>query len=217
MQQPLPQMPQLCLSPTEQQQQQCLAALQQVAPGSVFAPTSLQQLLAAAAAADAAGVAVHLLAGNTGAGIYPQQWQTAAAAACLLLRHVPELHTLTVKQPAKAVAGPFSARSNVGDCHSSCEDPVPSGGAWSGPSLLAGAGVTISRLLHALEEVAAAEAHAGRQQGAQNLGFLCAHISRIAGTLVRNAATLGGHLALARSQQLESDLLPMMIAAGGAE
>jgi xanthine dehydrogenase iron-sulfur cluster and FAD-binding subunit A len=185
------------LQPGSQQQRvQFEAALTCIRPGCVLLPTSLQQLLAAVAAAAAAGVPVHFMAGNTGAGIYKQQWQEAANSACIVVRHVPEMQQLAVQQDASAaVAG---AAGSSGSC------------------LHAGAGVTISQLLSFLKGLAAAEQAAGRQLGARNLQFLCSHISRIAGTLVRNAATLGGHLALVRSRQLESDLLPMLIAAGEA-
>jgi xanthine dehydrogenase iron-sulfur cluster and FAD-binding subunit A len=181
---------------SQQQQAQFEAALTCTRPGCVLLPTSLQQLLAAVAAAAAAGVPVHLMGGNTGAGIYKQQWQAAASSACIVVRHVPEMQQLTVQQDGSAAVA--VAAGSSGSC------------------LLAGAGVTISQLLSCLKGLAAAEQAAGRQLGARNLQFLCSHISRIAGTLVRNAATLGGHLALVRSQQLESDLLPMLIAAGEA-
>jgi xanthine dehydrogenase iron-sulfur cluster and FAD-binding subunit A len=184
------------LQPGLQQQVQFDAALKCIWPGCVLLPTSLQQLLAAVAAAGAAGVPVHLMGGNTGAGIYKQQWQTAATSVCILVRHVPEMQQLTVQQHGSE-AGASTAGS-------------------TGSSLLAGAGVTISQLLSCLKGLAAAEQAAGRQLGARNLQFLCGHISRIAGTLVRNAATLGGHLALVVTQQLESDLLPMLVAAGEA-
>jgi xanthine dehydrogenase iron-sulfur cluster and FAD-binding subunit A len=187
LQQPLPVVAQL--QPNEQQQQQFEAALKGIRPGCVLLPVTLQQLLAAVAAAGTSGVPVHLIAGNTGAGIYKQQWRAAAGAACIVVRHVPELQQLTVQQASEA--GSRASR------------------------LLAGAGVTISQMLRCLQDLAAAEEAAGRQLGARNLRFLCSHLARIAGRLVRNAATLGGHLALVRQQQLESDLMPMMLAAGG--
>ncbi|WIA12062.1 hypothetical protein OEZ85_012139 [Tetradesmus obliquus] len=98
----------------------------------------------------------------------------------------------------------------------SCLLPVA---ALHGAHVITAAGLGSSssgfhELLRCLQDLAAAEEAAGRQLGARNVQFLAGHISRIAGTLVRNAATLGGHLALARCQQLESDLLPMLIAAG---
>jgi xanthine dehydrogenase iron-sulfur cluster and FAD-binding subunit A len=185
--QPLPPLDQAA-----RQQQQFEAGLKGIRPGCVLLPTSLQQLLAGIAAAKAAGVPAHLMAGNTGAGIYKQQWQAAASSACIVVRHVPELQQLTVEQLGTAAAGS------------------------SGSRLLAGAAVTISQLLRCLKELAAAEEAAGRQLGARNLQFLVCHISRIAGTLVRNAATLGGHLALVQCQQLESDLVPILVAAGEA-
>jgi xanthine dehydrogenase iron-sulfur cluster and FAD-binding subunit A len=179
---------------SQQQQMQFEAALTRIRPGCVLMPTSLQQLLAAVAAAAVAGVPVHLMGGNTGAGIYKQQWQAAAKSVCTLVQHVPEMQQLTVQQGGSAAVAGIAGSS--------------------GSMLLAGAGVTISQLLSCLKGLEAAEQAAGRQLGARNVQFLCSHISRIAGTLVRNAATLGGHLALARSQQLESDLLPVLIAAG---
>jgi hypothetical protein len=64
---------------------------------------------------------------------------------------------------------------------------------------------------------AAAAAAADSEQQHQdvcNLQYMLCHWKRIAGTLVRNAATLGGHLTLARRSHLESDLVTLMTAAG---
>lgn len=186
--------------------------LQQLQRGSVLAPGSVQQVLEALAAAQAAGVPAHLLAGNTGAGVYHEQWQAARVAAAIMLQGVPELQQLELQQgaqlkPANNSAGLNGLSNGSMQQHSSSSDP-----AAGVAMLVAGAAVTLSQLQRALQGVAAQ--HRRAQTAASNLQQMVAHIGRIAGALVRNAATLGGHLALVRSRALESDLLPIFIAAG---
>jgi hypothetical protein len=113
--------------------------------------------------------------------------------------------------------------------------------------VVAGSGVTLSRLLEVLEgttdavqaqhnnnintgaaasnnpntiapsAAAAAAGKGGWVPDVSNLQYMVCHMRRIAGTLVRNAATLGGHLALARTSHLESDLVTLMTAAGKSD
>jgi hypothetical protein len=64
---------------------------------------------------------------------------------------------------------------------------------------------------------AAAPREGGQNQDVRNLQYMVCHMRRIAGTLVRNAATLGGHLALVRTSHLESDLVTLMTAAGESD
>lgn len=176
------------------------------------------------------GVPVHLVAGNTGAGIYKQQWQQLTRSVNLVIRHVPELQQLSVirhtngsthsssKGGTSAESSGIALQANK-QGHHSLQHGTAAATAAGGvppPHILAGAGVTITQLITLLKNLAAAESAAGQQQNAQNLSFLVQHLSRAAGTLVRNAATLGGHLMLIKTQHLESDLLPYMLAAGKA-
>jgi xanthine dehydrogenase iron-sulfur cluster and FAD-binding subunit A len=221
----------------QQQQQQQVAAfaksLQHLQPGSILAPSSTAELLQAMAVAAAAGLPVHILGGNTGAGLFKKQWGALSSSVCVLVKGVQELQQVSV-QPAS------SSSSSTG------------GGSTG---LLAGSGVTITQLLGVLQEMvdvlqgshvqagqhappapsavsaagakllgaqstttaagAAAAAAAAVQQDVTNLQYMVTHMRRIAGTLVRNAATLGGHLALARRSHFESDLVTLMVATGG--
>jgi hypothetical protein len=274
----------------QQQQQQSASfdrALQQLQPGNILAPSSLQQLLAVLSAAAEAQLPVHLLGGNTGAGLYKEQWGRLSSSVCVLVRGVSELQQITVtggltegalptaRQNAPAAATATAAAADgFGDSDSfvgaaevnSISDKkagvlkTVSGDSSSsiGAAVIAGAGVTISRLLETLQDTAdallqsqqgstvaadtdktnstntnnTATSHSAlsasasaradpqpqqqqQQQGdVSNLQYMICHMRRIAGTLVRNSATLGGHLALARSHQLESDLVTLMVAAG---
>lgn len=78
-------------------------------------------------------------------------------------------------------------------------------------TLLCGAGVTLSALIQWLKHKAE---HSSNCSIKHSLQQMVNHMSRIAGTLVRNAATLGGNLVLARNRCLESDLVPILMAAG---
>lgn len=163
------------------------AALLCLEPGVVLAPSSLEQLLSGMSAAARAGLRPRVLGGNTGAGVYHDQWAEGRRCVTLLTAGVPELQQLQELPPSD-------------------EDGAP--------ELLMGAGVTLSVLLRTLLERADVVQGSGDACGARSLGSLAAHLSRVAGTLVRNAATLGGHLALARQAALESDLAPILLASG---
>lgn len=273
------------LQNTQQQQHQQQSAsfaraLQQLHPGSILAPSSMQQLLAALSAAAEAQLPVHLVGGNTGAGLYKEQWGRLSSSVCVLVRGVSELQQITITEGATgallavyqnepATAAPAGAAAEAADGFEGIESYIgvaevngssehnkaggvknASGGSSStsiGAAVIAGAGVTISRLLESLQDTAdalqsqqqaagannnssssnTAPSHSAlsassaqdnpeqqQQQGVSNLQYMICHMRRIAGTLVRNAATLGGHLALARNQQLESDLVTLMVAAG---
>ena len=188
-------------------------AVPAVHAGGVIAPTNLPDLLAAMRGAAASGVPFHIIAGNTGAGIYPSQWQSAAAAACALVKHVQELQRMTLTGQADLLP-PHSLTKSMTNLGLT----VVSDHSKQGLTLEVGAAVTLTKLQRVLEDVAAAVAAGGVVSGvqaAENVGYMVRHLGRVAGTLVRNAATLGGHLALVRSRGLESDVMPMMMATGG--
>jgi len=279
--------------PQDQQAAAYATALRQLQPGSILAPASLAQLLQALAAAAGCGLPVHLIGGNTGAGLYKGQWGALSSSVCVLVRGVKQLQQLSLQQTPTAAAaaggggldsgadgaidGFIAAAGSNGSSGSNGQngkDAAKLGHASSsssgvgGPVLVAGSGVTITRVIEALQDAAdalsstnttninattlnqqssavqegapladssaapnnnsrtgitqgsglesnAAAAAAGVvQQDVQNLQYMVTHMRRIAGTLVRNAATLGGHLALVRGSHLESDLVTLMMAAG---
>jgi hypothetical protein len=150
-------------------------------------PANLPQLLTATAAARAAGLPVHFLAGNTGAGIYKDQWQTLAASACIVVTRVPELQCIQVQQPAAGQtlvdqqSKDATAQSNWVKQGSSSSSSSDNGLQDRSVLLTAGAGITISRLLQVLKDTSAKKAAAGDQQGCHNLQYWVCHISRIAG------------------------------------
>lgn len=74
--------------------------------------------------------------------------------------------------------------------------------------LLVGAAVTIAELAAALSS------HAAKLPGGQPFASLAAMLARIAGSHVRQAGTVGGNLALARSKGLESDLATALMGWG---
>jgi hypothetical protein len=278
--------------PHQQQQQEgsFSRSLQQLQLGSILAPSSMEQLLQALAAAEAAGLPALLLGGNTGAGLYKEQWGRLSGSVTLLIRGVRELQQLVVLQEGGILSGGSGAVGGAGDCGVKGDDGIDcfigpgkigsngsslkskaalhllgngisssttssssrSSRSGGSPLLIAGAGVTITQLIDTLQDTAealeqrnseaaappaavtatpvssdttnsnntaAAAAAAGSEQQHQdvcNLQYMVCHLKRIAGTLVRNAATLGGHLALARRSHLESDLVTLMTAAGAS-
>ena len=279
--------------PQQQQQQEAhfsrsLQLLQHgsIQHGSILAPSSMEQLLQALAAAEAACLPALLLGGNTGAGLYKEQWGRLSSSVTVLIRGVQELQQLVVLQEGEMLSrGSGGIVGGAGDCGVKGDDGVgcfigagkiDSNGSslntkaalhqWGvgissssssssssnggSPVLVAGAGVTITQLIETLQDMAdaleqrnsnstipaaaasatsvsssssrsgkinqtAAAADSEQQhQDVCNLQYMLCHLKRIAGTLVRNAATLGGHLALARRSHLESDLVTLMTAAG---
>lgn len=144
---------------------------------------------------EAAGLGVQLVAGNTGAGVFPDLWRCHERKQRTVTVHVArvaELHKLQM--------------------HGGC--------------LHIGAAVPIARVV---AELQALEAAGGQQlpssssgdngggssaldvQGVRDMWRL---LQRVAGGLVRNAATLAGNLVLARSRGLESDVATLLLAAG---
>lgn len=200
----------------EEQERAFAASLQDVHAGSVLRPGSIPQLVAAMAAARDAHVPVHLLAGNTGAGLYTDQWQRLASHACVLLQGVSELEQVSVQpgwgQQRVVVAGAGATITALIDVLLEAAAAAAACSAGSAP--LANG----SKGLQAPAAAAAATANGEQQQqhDAANLQAAISHLRRVAGTLVRNAATLGGHMVLARQQHLESDLAPIFLAAGAA-
>lgn len=92
-------------------------------------------------------------------------------------------------------------------------------------ALRVGACVTLAQLSHHLQATASAAAVAAASGkgaaaaaagGAGWAGETAAHLSRIAGAHVRNAATVGGNLVLARERCLPSDVATLLVAAGEA-
>ena len=240
----------------------------------------MEQLLQALAAAEAAGLPALLLGGNTGAGLYKEQWGRLSSSVTVLIRGVQELQQLVVLQEGEMLSGGSGeVVGGAGDCGVKGDagigcfigaGKIDSNGSslntkaalhqWGvgissssnggSPVLVAGAGVTTTQLIETLQDMAdaleqrnsnstippaaasatsvsssssrsgkinqtAAAADSEQQhQDVCNLQYMLCHLKRIAGTLVRNAATLGGHLALARRSHLESDLVTLMTAAG---
>lgn len=166
----------------------------------------MPQLVAALVAAHAAAVPVHLLAGNTGAGLYPAQWQRLASHACVLLQGVAELQQVSVQQQ-QAGGGQRVVVAGAGATITALIDVLADTAAAASPAPNGSKGLQAAA-------AAAAPVKQQQEQDAANLQAAISHLRRVAGTLVRNAATLGGHLVLARQQGLESDLAPILVAAG---
>lgn len=125
-----------------------------------------------------------LIAGNTGrSGVYKQdkEMDDAAAAAA------------AVRAPVVLVS-----LQDVGELH---------GHTWEETTgwMEVGAGLTLSDLVGILESLPETAFSSPALQDA-----LLAHLRRVAGTLVRNAGSLGGNLHMAKSQKFDSDLSTLL-------
>lgn len=138
--------------------------------------------------ASSAGGVQTIVAGNTGSGIYKELWPSASAVVCV--QRVREMRGIERKQDA----------------------------------LVVGAAVTIAELADFLssDPSAAAGSTAGGANGKTTgqaqppFAAMAATLRRVAGTHVRNAATIGGNLVLARSQGLESDVATLLAGWGAS-
>eukprot|EP00200_Dunaliella_tertiolecta_P008210 CAMPEP_0202368174 /NCGR_PEP_ID=MMETSP1127-20130417/342_1 /ASSEMBLY_ACC=CAM_ASM_000462 /TAXON_ID=3047 /ORGANISM="Dunaliella tertiolecta, Strain CCMP1320" /LENGTH=1499 /DNA_ID=CAMNT_0048963543 /DNA_START=12 /DNA_END=4511 /DNA_ORIENTATION=+ len=155
---------------------------------TLFVPHSLEQLSQAIQEQASSGNGVRMVAGNTGPGVY-KDWP----------RHHPVL-VCTTKVPELLRIS-----------HSSLN---------SAPALRVGSAVTLSNLLGKLTDTAGGtDSIEGMDAETQSrmrevwLG-LAAHLKRVAGTHVRNSATVVGNLVLARLRGLPSDVATLMLAAG---
>ncbi|KAF5834564.1 hypothetical protein DUNSADRAFT_8731 [Dunaliella salina] len=155
---------------------------------TLFVPHSLEQLSQIIQEQASCGSVVRLVGGNTGPGVY-KDWP----------RHQPVLIS-TTKVPGLLRIS-----------HSSFN---------SAPALRVGSAVTLSNLLGKLEGTAGnKDSIEGMDAKVQSRmrevwSGLAAHLKRVAGTHVRNSATVVGNLVLARLRGLPSDIATLMLAAG---
>ncbi|KAK9795562.1 hypothetical protein WJX73_009750 [Symbiochloris irregularis] len=82
-------------------------------------------------------------------------------------------------------------------------------------SLVCGAAVTLTEVIDALRSPDCDLASV-LKKNSKGWDAFATHMERIAGTHVRNAASLGGHFALCRSHKLESDVATLLMGMGGS-
>jgi len=125
-----------------------------------------------------------LIAGNTGrSGVYKQDKAMDDAAAAAAAVRVPVV---------------LVSLQDVSELH---------GHTWEATTgwLEVGAGLTLSGLVGILEILPETAFSSSAQRDA-----LLAHLRRVAGTLVRNAGTLGGNLHMAKNKKFDSDMSTLL-------
>ncbi|CAI5993037.1 unnamed protein product [Closterium sp. NIES-65] len=148
-------------------------------------------------AGDGGEKEVRLVVGNTAVGVYPElgRYDGVARVTRVDLKHLPELQRVAWEE------GPGDEENEGGE-----------GGARV-VGVRFGAAVSLADVIAVLDTVAGKGTGASTSAAAEVFSSVAAHLRKVAGPHVRNAASIGGNLVLAASQRaFPSDVATLLLA-----